>query len=173
MVRGVGENDEAPPSGKKRIGIRRLASEIGHHRDEYVPKHPENPFGVVIVEHGDGLTPPPMAMPDPIETAALKFDQRAREVVRRPGPTPTQSSIIGAIQAQVITQKLDDLKETITKELLEQLRKDRDLERQNVTSAMLRKEKWSALWRGLIWKIVAGAAVVFAALREYFSASKK
>lgn len=73
------------------------------------------------------------------------------------------------VQAQLET-KISDLKTYIKDQLIEQMKKDRDLERDDKRSTQRQREANAKFYRDLAWRILAGVGVVWAFLREVWAA---
>ena len=170
----VSDDDETPRN-------KRARSEPGmsltppRNRDEYVPKHSSNAFGVPILRDFE-LTPPPREVPDEVEMIAARVDTRARAVANRPGPTPTHGAIqtaltLHGVQA-AINNKFDELKKHIDDQILEEWKKDREVVRNSQTRDIESRTAWGKLVRDGVWKLLAGGAVLFAILREWLASKK-
>lgn len=165
----MAEDDETPRLGKPREKTARPAD-----RDVLVPKHSgaTNPFGWPLVPSmppvpavvRDDMTPPPIEAPDPVEIAAMRVESRAVAIERRPGPTPSPASMqvaltVHALQA-TFTLQITELKQYIATTLLEEVRRDREAERQAEAQQRTDRAKWSELWRTVLIRIVIGIGIV-------------
>lgn len=167
----MSDDDVTPPARK----IPRARSEPGVNRDVLVPKHPSSkPHGVPILgasaapeielEPADGLTPPPMSIPDAVERTAERVQARAMSIIRRPGPTPTEGALNAALTIHGVRTELKADLLAVQKVLITELQKDRDvrrtLELEGGRAAIDSSKAWGELWRGVIWKVLIVAVVV-------------
>ena len=168
----MSDDDITPPARK----MPRARSEPGVNRDVLIPKHASSkPFGVPIpppdsaapefeLEPADGLTPPPMSIPDVVEATAVRVQARAMSIVKRPGPTPTEGALNAALTIHGVRTELKADLLDVQRVLIGELQKDRDVRRQleleGGRAALESSKAWGELWRGVIWKAVIAAAVV-------------
>ena len=81
------------------------------------------PLGVQILppapeswEGSDSYTPIAELLPDPIEVAAVRIDQRAEAIRERPGPTPPPEALQSALTIHGVRAELHELKRDVKAE---------------------------------------------------------